>query len=268
MSIKGKNVLITGSGRGIGRGIAKYLGELGCNVGVHYNSSAEGALAVCEEIKAFGADAIAIKADLSNMGGINQMFEQFIEKFGHIDVLINNSGITQYMPLLEATPEHFDLLTNVDWKATYFCTQKAAQLMIRDEISGCIITTSSVQSQINMCNASVYSASKAAIVKFTKCAALELAPYKIRVNCISPGHIKVKDTGVVLPREQEQVARIPWHRTGQVWEIGHLVSFLIDDKADYITGAEFAIDGGLPLPAMFDNFRHPLPPPSAENLGK
>ena len=264
----GKNVLITGAGRGIGRGVALYLANEGYNIGVHYNSSAEGALSVVEEIKALGVDAIAIKGDLSDLSQIDSMFDTFMEKFGRLDVMINNSGITQYMPFLEASPEHFELLTNVDWRATFFCTQKAAQLMIRDGVKGCILTTSSVQNQINMNNAAVYSASKAAIVKFTKVAALELAKYKIRVNCISPGHIKVLNPDVVLPREKEQVERIPWHRVGQAWEIGHLVNFLIDEKSDYITGGDFACDGGLPLPSMFDNFRFPLPPPVAANLPK
>jgi len=125
-----------------------------------------------------------------------------------------------------------------------------------------------VQAKTNNLNAAVYSASKAAIVKFTQVAALELAEHKIRVNCISPGHIKVLNPDVVLPREKEQVARIPWHRVGQAWEIGNLAAFLIDEKSDYITGSDFACDGGLPLPAMIDNFRFPLPPPGAANLGK
>lgn len=261
----GKNVLITGAGRGIGRGVALYLANEGYNVGVHYNSSAEGALSVVEEIKALGVDAVAIKADLGDLSQIDVMFDAFMEKFGRLDVLINNSGITQYMPFLEASPAHFELLTNVDWRATYFCSQKAAKLMIRDGVHGCILTTSSVQNQINMNDASVYSSSKAAIVKFTKIAALELAKYKIRVNCISPGQIKVLDPDIVLPREAEQVERIPWHRVGQAWEIGRLAAFLIDEKSDYITGGDFICDGGLPLPSMFDNFRFPLPPPYARN---
>ncbi len=264
----GKNVLITGAGRGIGRGIALYLAGLGYNIGVHYNSSAEGALSAVEEIRAEGVEAAAIRADLRDLDQIDAMFDAFLEKFCRLDVLVNNSGITQYMPLLEATPEHFDLLTGVDWRATFFCTQRAARLMIRDGVHGSIINTSSVQTQTNHLNAAVYSASKAAISKFTKVAALELAEHRIRVNCVAPGHIKVLDPDVVLPREQEQVARIPWHRVGQAWEIGRLVGFLIDEKSDYITGSEFSCDGGLPLPAMIDNFRFPLPPPSAANLGK
>ena len=264
----GKNVLITGAGRGIGRGIALYLADLGYNIGVHYNSSAEGALSAVEEIRAKGVDAVAIRGDLRDLAQIDTVFDAFMEKFGRLDVLVNNSGITQYMPLLEATPEHFDLLTDVDWRATFFCTQRAARQMIRDGVHGSIITTSSVQSQTNHLNAAVYSSSKAAISKFTKVAALELAEYKIRVNCIAPGHIKVLDPNVVLPREKEQVSRIPWHRVGQAWEVGRLVGFLIDEDSDYITGSEFAVDGGLPLPAMIDNSRFPLPPPAAANLGK
>lgn len=262
----GKNVLITGAGRGIGKGVAKYLAELGYNIVVHYYHSEEGALALCEEIRSCGVKALPICADLCDLNQLAGMFQTVAEKWGHIDVLVNNSGITQYMDILEATPEHFELLTNVDWRATFFCTQYAAKNMIANGIHGVIINTSSVQCQTNNNGASVYASSKCAISKFTKHAAMELALYKIRVNCIAPGHIKVLDPNVVLPREQEQIRRIPWHRVGQAWEIGHLVAFLIDEKSDYITGSEFACDGGLPLPAMIDNSVYPLPAPGAANL--
>ncbi len=256
----GKAVLVTGAGRGIGGGIARCLGQAGYHVGVHYNKSAQGALKVCAEIREMGREALPIQADLSDLSQLHAMFDTFLEKFGKIDALVNNSGITQYMPFLEATPEHFELLTNVDWRATYFCTQRAAKNMIENDVKGSIVNISSVQKEAILSTASVYGPSKAAISRFTRHAALELAPYKIRVNCISPGHIKVLDQNVVLDREKEQISRIPWHRVGRAEEIGRAVLFLIDEKSDYITGSDLQVDGGFPLPAFMDNFLFPLPP--------
>ena len=258
---KGLNVLITGAGRGIGKGVAMALGEAGYNVGVHYNSSAEGALEAVEYIKQCGGKAKAYQADLGQISEINRLFDEYLADFGHVDIMINNSGITKYADILDATPELFDLLTNVDWRATFFCTQLAAKDMIKNGVHGSIICTSSVQDEVQNNGASVYASNKCAVTKFVKHAALELADYKIRVNCISPGHIKVLPDDVILPREKEQVARIPWHRVGRPRDIANMILFLIDnDKADYITGAEFCVNGGLPLPSMLDNFRNPLPP--------
>ena len=257
----GKNVLITGAGRGIGYGVALALGDAGYNVGVHCNNSTEGAQKAVEHIRACGGKAELYKADLGKMDELYAMFDRFIADFGHIDVMINNSGITQYMSILEATPEHFDLLTNVDWRATYFLTQLAAKDMIKNGVQGSIICTSSVQANMQINGASVYASNKAAVFKFVKHAALELADYKIRVNCISPGHIKVLPDTEILPREKEQVRRIPWHRVGRPADIAKMVLFLINkEKADYITGSNFDVNGGLLLPSALDNPVFPLPP--------
>lgn len=266
MSISnGKNALVTGAGRGIGRSVALCLAKAGYNVGVHYNASAEGALSLCEEIRAEGVEAIAIQANLADVTELGAMFDAFFAKFGTIDVMVNNSGITQFMSILEATPEHFDLLTNVDWRATYFCTQRAARNMVEHGTHGVIINTSSVHKEEIMGFDSVYSCAKAAISKFTRNAALELAPYKIRVNCISPGWIKTAKTPPT-DREREVTSRLPWGRVGAPEEIGRTVLFLVDDGSEYITGMDITVDGGLTLPAMLDNQRYPLPAPSAANL--
>jgi len=261
----GKNVFITGAGRGLGREMARAFGEAGYNVAVHYNSSEEGAVSVCKEIESYGSEALLLKGNISDYDTLKGLFEACINAFGHIDVMINNSGITQYMSIREATLEHFDLLNNVDWRGTFFGTQFAANHMIENGIHGSIINFSSCQKEMNLPDASVYSSIKSAIFKFTQQAALEFAPYKIRVNSISPGMIKVLPPDVILPREIAQRQRVPWQRVGVPSEISRIALFLADDASDYITGADFKVDGGLPLPAVMDNWRDPLPAPLAAN---
>lgn len=262
-----KNVLITGAGRGIGYGLALSLAEHGYNIGVHYNSSEEGAMKVCEEIRAFGVKALPIKADLSDVSQIRKMFKEFFDEFGTIDVLINNSGITKFMSIFDATEEHFNLLTSVDWRASFFATQQAAINMRENNTEGVIINISSVHKEAPMGNDSVYACAKAAILRFTKHAALEFAPYGIRVNCISPGWIKTGNFDSLTDREAEVCTRLPLHRVGRPEEIANAVLFLIDEKSSYITGVDIPVDGGLPIPAMLDNTRFPLPKPNAANLG-
>lgn len=263
-----KNALITGAGRGLGRAMALTLGKAGYNVGVHYNSSEDGALSVCREIESYGVKALPIKADLSSIDNLRQVIDTFAAEFGTIDVMINNSGATMYAPLLDLTEENFDKLNNVDWKTAVFGTQFAAKNMIENNVHGCIINLSSVQKDVCQPNASIYASVKTAIYKFTKHAAMELAPYHIRVNSISPGMIKVMDPSVVLPREIEQSNRIPWGRVGMPDEVARLVLFLVDEKSEYITGSDYSIDGGLPLPPLIDNKNFPLPAPLAYNMGK
>jgi len=213
----------------------------------------------------FDGNGHTINANISDYDTLKGLFEACINAFGHIDVMINNSGITQYMSIREATLEHFDLLNNVDWRGTFFGTQFAANHMIENGIHGSIINFSSCQKEMNLPDASVYSSIKSAIFKFTQQAALEFAPYKIRVNSISPGMIKVLPPDVILPREIAQRQRVPWQRVGVPSEISRIALFLADDASDYITGADFKVDGGLPLPAVMDNWRDPLPAPLAAN---
>ncbi len=262
----GKNVLITGAGRGLGREMARAFGEAGYNVGVHYNSSEEGAISVCKDIESYGQKALLIKGDISDYDTLKRIFSVFILEFEHIDVMINNSGISQYMSIRESSLEHFNLLNNVDWRGTFFGTQFAANHMVEKGIHGSIINFSSCQKEMNLPNAAVYSSVKAAIYKFTQQAALEYAPYKIRINSISPGMIKVLPPEVVLPREIAQRQRVPWQRVGKPSDVSHVALFLADEASDYITGTDIRVDGGLPLPAVMDNWRDPLPAPLAANL--
>ncbi len=248
-----KIALVTGGGHGIGKSEAIELAKAGYDVCISYCGSKEQALDTVEKIHSIGRCSMAIKADLTVLDDIDPMFDAIESEFGNIDVLVNNAGITKFMPFLDVTHELFDTITNVDLRGTFFCAQRAAKDMIRHGTRGCIINTSSVHRSTNYPMASVYGPAKAAVYKLTQHMALELAPYGIRVNSISPGYIKVTDSSIITEREKMLVSRIPAQRTGHPSEISSAVLYLLSDSATYITGSDIIIDGGQLLPSAADN---------------
>ncbi|MGC9313884.1 MAG: SDR family NAD(P)-dependent oxidoreductase, partial [Sediminispirochaetaceae bacterium] len=168
-----KKALITGASRGIGRAAAVELARQGYDIGINYNSSEAAAKEVCEMVRGEGADAVLLKANVGVVSEIDTMFGQFMEKFGRIDLLVNNAGISVFKPFIHVTEEMWDSITNIDWKGSYFCAQRAARLMIRDGIRGVILNLSSNQKDGCWPTASVYGPTKAAVTKFTKNCALE-----------------------------------------------------------------------------------------------
>jgi NAD(P)-dependent dehydrogenase (short-subunit alcohol dehydrogenase family) len=248
-----KKALVTGAGRGIGRAIAVALADQGWDVGVNYHQSEEPAREVCRVIESKGRKALALRGDVGKIEDISEMFAKFLGHFGGIDLLVNNAGITKFKPILETTPELWDEITNTDWKGSYFCTQYAAKDMVENGTKGVIINITSVHQTLNFPMAGVYGPTKAALFKFTRHAALEFAPYGIRVNSIAPGYIKVTDPAVVTDRERMMVSRIPAQRIGRTQEIAEAVCFLASEKAEYVTGANLTVDGGALLPALMDN---------------
>ena len=248
-----KTALVTGSSKGIGRSIAITLAENGYDVAINYYSSEEDAKDVCKEIEKRGAKALGIKADVRNLEDINSMFDSFFKEFGSIDLLVNNAGITKYKPFLEVTEDLWNQITNTDWKGAYFCTQRAAQNMVEKGTEGVVINISSNHQEINFPYASIYGPAKAALEKFTKHAALELAEYGIRVNSIAPGAIKNDKENGFTERQKMFISRIPQKRMGTNEEIAEAVVFLASHKARYITGTSLYVDGGARLPAVLDN---------------
>ena len=248
-----KVAVVTGSGHGIGKEVAIELGRLGYDVCVTYSSTPEKAEETAAEIRKLGQKAITYQVNLENVDQIDPMFDEVADKLGAIEVLVNNAGLTKYMPFLEATPEHFNQIMSIDLRGAYFCAQRAAKDMIKNNIRGCIINISSNHRATCFPKDSVYGAAKAAVCKVTQNMALELAPYNIRVNCISPGYIKVSDPNVVTEREAMMVSRIPMQHIGHTPNIAKTVKFLISEDAEYITGTDILVDGGSLLPALMDN---------------
>lgn len=252
-----KYALVTGGGRGIGKGIALRLGKEGYNVAITYHNSEDGALEVQKALKEMGSKTEIFRADMSNILQINTAFNEYEKYYPRLDLLVNNAGVTICRPFLETTPEIFDTVVNTDLRGVFFMAQRAAKYMIRQNCEGCIINISSNQGTANFDNYSVYGSIKAAVTKLTKHMAIELSRYNIRVNSIAPGLV---DTGWLNhPKNRDRDKNINKYETviplGS-WacpeQIAGIVVFLASDGAIYITGEEIIADGGAKLPVIMD----------------
>jgi NAD(P)-dependent dehydrogenase (short-subunit alcohol dehydrogenase family) len=246
-----KTALVTGASKGIGRAVAIALASKGYDIGVNYNSHEESAHSVAQEIRNLGRRAIVLKADVGKVQDIDTMFEKFFAEFDSIDVLINNAGVSVFFPFLKVTEEKWDTITSIDWKGTYFCAQRAANNMVIRGKKGVILNVTSNHKDGCWPTASVYGPTKAAIAKFTKNAALELAPYGIRVIAIAPGYT---DVGWPLGDPiHEAKEKIPLKRFATPEEIAEVICTLVSDKFAYMTGSCLDIDGGALLPVITEN---------------
>lgn len=246
--LKGKVVIITGARRGMGRSHALVFAREGSKVVVS-DISFDDCQKVVEEIKKIGGEAIAIKCDVTKKEEIEEMVKKTIKTFGKIDILVNNAGICQFKPFLELTEEEWDRTLNINLKGYFLVAQSCAKEMVKRK-SGVIINIASIamgQVGVGFPNLTHYSASKGGIVAMTETMALELAPYNIRVNSISPGAIETPMASAIEsdPKTlQATLARIPMHRIGKPEEVSNLVLFLASDASSYMTGANIIIDGG------------------------
>ena len=243
--------LVTGSSHGIGYATALELARQGYDVGITYRRRREGAQELLDEIKKLGSKCVMIESDISDLAKIEAMFDEFMSAFGKIDLLVNNAGIGLTAPFLETTPEIFEELTNTDWRGSFFSAQRAAKEMVSHKTKGVIINISSNHADSCWPDASVYAATKAALTKFAKNCALELAPFGIRVLTIQPGYTDVdwgEGNPIYLAKD-----RIPLKRFADAAEIAHAVAFLASEKAAYITGTTLTIDGGALLACVPEN---------------
>ncbi len=246
-----KCALVTGASKGIGRAAALALADKGYDIGVNYHSHEEEAHAVAEEIRRIGRKAVVLKADVGKMDEIDAMFDRFLVEFHTIDLLVNNAGVSVFSPFLKVTEAMWDSVTSIDWKGTYFCAQRAARAMVAGAVDGVIINVSSNQKDGCWPTASVYGPTKAAIAKFTRNAAMELAPYRIRVIAIAPGY-----TDVGWPLEDpihEAKKKIPLKRFATPEEIAQVLCALVSPAFSYMTGSCLDIDGGALLPVITEN---------------
>jgi NAD(P)-dependent dehydrogenase (short-subunit alcohol dehydrogenase family) len=246
--LKGKIAIITGARRGMGRSHALTLARAGAKV-VVADISLEDCQKVVDEIKKAKGEALAIKCDVTKKAEVDEMVRKAVEKFGKIDILVNNAGICQFKPFLELTEEEWDRTLDINLKGYFLCAQAAAKEMVKKK-SGVIVNIASVaMGQVGMGfqNLAHYCASKGGIVAMTETLALELAPYNIRVNAISPGMIETPMIDPIKsdPKAMEAtLAQVPMHRVGKPEEVSDLVLFLASDASSYMTGSTVVIDGG------------------------
>jgi NAD(P)-dependent dehydrogenase (short-subunit alcohol dehydrogenase family) len=259
--MQGKRVLVTGAGTGIGKGVALEFCRAGADVVVHYSRSKEGAQAVVEQARREGAGKVTvIQADFGQADEAIRLGRESIDFLGGIDVLVNNAGITMNLPFEQVTPEQFDTVYGVNIRGMYFVTQTAVRWMMAHG-GGVVINTSSVHAYEGYREHTVYAGTKGAIVAFTRCLAIELAPKGIRVNGIAPGAVEVEAHHEVFPDyDAEAVGRaIPAGFVGQPHDIGKVAVFLASDDARYIVGQTLLVDGGTTSWMPFgDGFRQPM----------
>jgi len=246
VDLSGKVALVTGTGRGIGKGLARALGEAGAWVAAHYHRSAEGAEEVVEAIRQMGGRAMTVQADVSQSAQVNAMVDAVVAEFGRLDILVNNSGITIPVPFLELTEEVWDLTHGVNLKGAFLCGQAAARVMVRQGEGGRIIYIGSVHGARTVPRFTHYAATKGGLKLLTMGMAQELAPYRITVNNISPGAIEVERFWEDPTYDPEAWGKpIPWGRVGQPIDVAAAVLFLCSQAAEYITGQTIYVDGGI-----------------------
>ena len=239
-----KTVVITGSSRGIGRACAILFAKNNYNVIINYNKSKELAEKLFNDLKDKGYSVDIFKADISNRFEANSLINYCIGKFGKIDVLINNAGISQNKLFTDITDDDWNNMMSVNLNGVFYTTQKALQYML-PECSGKIINISSIWGMVGGSYEVHYSTSKAAIIGMTKALAKELGPSNIQVNCIAPGVIKtdmlndIDDDVIEALREETPLMRI-----GTVNDIANCALFLASDKSDFITGQVISPNGG------------------------
>jgi 3-oxoacyl-[acyl-carrier protein] reductase len=244
--LAGKVAVVTGASKGIGAAIAQELAKDGASVIVNYASSASGAEAVAAKIKAAGGKAKAVGADVSKPEEAKRLIGAAVSGFGRIDVLVNNAGVYEFLPLDQVTESHIDRLFDLNVKGLLFTTQAAAAAM--GDKGGSIINIGSMASHSPAPGGVVYSATKGALDVITMGLATELGPKKILVNAVLPGPVDTEGTQSMDNWEQFKamlVAQTPLGRVGQPRDIAPLVSFLASDDAGWITGQIIGAAGGL-----------------------
>ncbi|ALB44923.1 MULTISPECIES: SDR family oxidoreductase [Clostridium] len=242
-NLEGKVAIITGASRGIGSAIAKQLSALGAKVVVNYSNNAVKAEEVVEEITKSGEQAVAIKADVSNIKDVERLFSETITKFGKVDILVNNAGVILYKLLSDVTEEEFDKLFNINVKGTYFACQQAMKHM---ENNGRIINFSTSVVGSMFPTYSVYAATKGAVEQITRQLAKEFGHKKITINAVAPGPINTELFNIGKTDEQIEAIRQmnSFGRIGEPDDIANTIEFLVSDKAQWITGQTLRINGG------------------------
>mgnify|MGYP001005718724 FL=1 len=242
----GKVIVITGSGRGIGFTIAGAFAEAKAKV-IIIDISAEIVEKAVTEIKKNGFQVYGYVGNVTDSSNIESIFADIVDKYGTIDCLINNAGITRDNLLLRMKEEDWQMVMDVNLKGSFFCTQKAFKYMIRNR-NGCIINIASVIGITGNSGQANYAASKGGLIAFTKSCAKEFGSRNIRVNAVAPGFIETEMTASLSPEIRAEYAKaIPLQKMGTSRDVANVCLFLASEAGSYITGQTIAVDGGLTM---------------------
>ena len=242
-ALSGRVALVTGGGRGIGREIALELARAGAGVAVNYHDDSDRARATAADIEALGVRAMAVAADVGEAAAVHRMVADVTAAFGSLDILVNNAGVQTWTPFLDVTESEWDLVIRTNLKGCFLCTQTAARAMSR---GGVVVNIGSGCNKVPFPGLVAYTASKGGIEMLTKVAAVELAPRKIRVNCVAPGAVEIERTRLEVPDYAGTWGAVtPLGRVGQPEDVARAVRFLASDDSAFITGQTIWVDGGL-----------------------
>ena len=243
--LKGKCAVVTGAAKGIGKAIALKLASSGVNIVLNYRSSEDKAIETEKEILSLGVEVLRIKGDISKPNDVENLIDSAKKKFGKIDIMVNNAGITKDTLLLRMKEEDFDSVINVNLKGVFNCLKAITPVMVKQK-EGKIINLSSVVGLVGNAGQVNYAASKAGVIGMTKSLAKEIGSRGITVNAVAPGFIETDMTDVLGDRFKEEAKKsIPLKRLGKAEDVAEVVAFLASDSANYITGQVIHVDGGM-----------------------
>ena len=246
--LQGKVIIVTGGNSGIGQSIVEEVARLGAKVVIDYRSHPQATEAIEEEIGALGGSCIGVQADVSKLEDLQRLVQAAVDRYGRLDVMVNNAGIETRTSILDTTPEQFDTVLNVNLRGVFFATQYAAKQMIAQGTGGRIINISSVHEDWPMPNNTPYCVAKGGVRMLTRTAGVELAGKGVTIVNVGPGAVAtpINDSTMNNPELLAKLnAAIPMGRMAQPSEIAKVVAFLASDAASYITATSIFADGGI-----------------------
>ena len=245
MNLTGKNALVTGGSRGIGKAVCLELARQGANVAVNYAGRAQAAEEVAAACRELGVEAFAVQADVADAAAVDAMVKEVAARFGRVDILVNNAGITRDKLALQMKEEDFDAVLDTNLKGAFLCMKAVYRPMMKQRY-GRIINISSVAGLRGNAGQANYAASKAGLIGMSKSIAKELASRGVTVNLVAPGFIDTEMTAVLPEAAREALLKsIPMARLGQPEDVARAVAFFAAEESGYITGQVLCVDGGM-----------------------